>query len=756
VAAIQRTDGAMRLNVHAHVLALDGVYVRDGPEGPLAFHPLPAPTHTDVTEVAWRTAARIERILRAHGRRLEGERPATDRCAADFRATRNEGGRHRSAAPVRAIAEGKMRMNSTFSAHHARSLLQRAMAIALGSVAVFAAREARADPFPSPQNAGQLACDLAPGCNPNYATWWNAVRDNPAYQNWFWNSIVPLGTSDASSCPNAGAQVRDVFWNQAVPENWSWTGDIGGWPFGAGGYFTQTLWLRAVPENWAWTGDIGGWPFGAGGYYTQTMWLLAIPDNWATIGNIGGWPWSSGGYYTQWFWLHAVPDDWGPRTGVLPSGPYAQFTGSAPSGYYQYHFWSGAVPGNWRTIPNVGGWPWASGGYYTQWFWLHAAPDQWAAEPFTISGTDDRGYYDAWFYHFATMRDFAWDPNKSLGGTSGAGYYDFWWHDGRFANATTTPLNHYHTLLEEAGGYVKPSTDKVSSWFDSMASAVVILTFDTESDRNQSCAMTSMLKGRGVPATFFLIGATAAAIGADSVWKSCFSDGTFDFGNHTESHPGTVFLTLPSAGAPIDPSVGLFDTFAAPVEASQIADGDATIRATFPGSSVSTFRTPWCDGHKSFDASVVRALASFVRAGSTSQVVKADSSVAYVSQAAQNAGTTPHKALRTFSVGAANPYPFRMSAAGKTVVEFPFAYPSDWAARDMHGLDENGKVAVWKSVFDEVRSKNGVMVLLMHPWISTPTAVAQIIDYMSSKPNVRFTTMAEASRRYRAFKGLSP
>ena len=49
----------MRLNVHAHVLALDGVYVRDGPEGALAFHALPAPTRIEVTEVARRTAAQF-------------------------------------------------------------------------------------------------------------------------------------------------------------------------------------------------------------------------------------------------------------------------------------------------------------------------------------------------------------------------------------------------------------------------------------------------------------------------------------------------------------------------------------------------------------------------------------------------------------------------------------------------------------------------------------------------------------------------
>jgi len=75
----------MRLNVHAHVLALDGVYVRDGPEGRLAFHPLPAPTRADVTEVARRTAARVERILGLHGRSLErhGQVEECDRLTAD-------------------------------------------------------------------------------------------------------------------------------------------------------------------------------------------------------------------------------------------------------------------------------------------------------------------------------------------------------------------------------------------------------------------------------------------------------------------------------------------------------------------------------------------------------------------------------------------------------------------------------------------------------------------------------------------------
>ncbi len=37
VCAVQRTDGALRLNVHLHVLSLDGVYVRDSESAALVF-----------------------------------------------------------------------------------------------------------------------------------------------------------------------------------------------------------------------------------------------------------------------------------------------------------------------------------------------------------------------------------------------------------------------------------------------------------------------------------------------------------------------------------------------------------------------------------------------------------------------------------------------------------------------------------------------------------------------------------------------
>ncbi len=72
VSVIQRGDSDLRLNVHFHLLALDGVCVREEPSAPLVFHPLPAPTVDEVTDVAERTALRVQKILERHGRSLDG------------------------------------------------------------------------------------------------------------------------------------------------------------------------------------------------------------------------------------------------------------------------------------------------------------------------------------------------------------------------------------------------------------------------------------------------------------------------------------------------------------------------------------------------------------------------------------------------------------------------------------------------------------------------------------------------------------
>ncbi len=65
VVAVQRTDSALRLNVHFHALVLDGVYVHAHADGdtcsPLEFRELETPTHADIAEVAARTAARVEK-----------------------------------------------------------------------------------------------------------------------------------------------------------------------------------------------------------------------------------------------------------------------------------------------------------------------------------------------------------------------------------------------------------------------------------------------------------------------------------------------------------------------------------------------------------------------------------------------------------------------------------------------------------------------------------------------------------------------
>ena len=71
VTFVQRVDGALRLNVHAHTLALDGVYVRAEQSGEPRFLALAEPTEQDVRALAERTAARVERVLRNAGRYLD-------------------------------------------------------------------------------------------------------------------------------------------------------------------------------------------------------------------------------------------------------------------------------------------------------------------------------------------------------------------------------------------------------------------------------------------------------------------------------------------------------------------------------------------------------------------------------------------------------------------------------------------------------------------------------------------------------------
>jgi len=82
VTFVQRSDSALRLNVHFHTLALDGVYVRSE-AGALDFHRLGEPTRADVERVAAWTHAGLLRVLARHGRSLEGIEHAPDAMRAD-------------------------------------------------------------------------------------------------------------------------------------------------------------------------------------------------------------------------------------------------------------------------------------------------------------------------------------------------------------------------------------------------------------------------------------------------------------------------------------------------------------------------------------------------------------------------------------------------------------------------------------------------------------------------------------------------
>jgi len=66
VTLIQRFGSALNLNVHFHLLVLDGVYRREG-EGRLRFVPVPAPSTEELKDLVQRIAERIGRSLERSG-----------------------------------------------------------------------------------------------------------------------------------------------------------------------------------------------------------------------------------------------------------------------------------------------------------------------------------------------------------------------------------------------------------------------------------------------------------------------------------------------------------------------------------------------------------------------------------------------------------------------------------------------------------------------------------------------------------------
>ena len=71
VTLIQRFGGALNLNVHFHMLVLDGVYV-ERPDGTLRFRRVAAPTSAELNTLTASLAHRIGRFLAPEGRKSAG------------------------------------------------------------------------------------------------------------------------------------------------------------------------------------------------------------------------------------------------------------------------------------------------------------------------------------------------------------------------------------------------------------------------------------------------------------------------------------------------------------------------------------------------------------------------------------------------------------------------------------------------------------------------------------------------------------
>ncbi len=70
---VQRFGSALNLNVHFHILFLDGVYSKNPKEEKPSFHSLPAPTDEEIRDLVEMLASRITRHLKRKGYLKENE-----------------------------------------------------------------------------------------------------------------------------------------------------------------------------------------------------------------------------------------------------------------------------------------------------------------------------------------------------------------------------------------------------------------------------------------------------------------------------------------------------------------------------------------------------------------------------------------------------------------------------------------------------------------------------------------------------------
>jgi len=80
VAVVQRFGSGLELNVHFHVLGLDGVF-GPGVDGTLRFHRPPPPTDADVARLVTAIVQRIVRLIKRRGLAVDAD--ATDPLTAE-------------------------------------------------------------------------------------------------------------------------------------------------------------------------------------------------------------------------------------------------------------------------------------------------------------------------------------------------------------------------------------------------------------------------------------------------------------------------------------------------------------------------------------------------------------------------------------------------------------------------------------------------------------------------------------------------
>ena len=83
VSFVQRFGDGLRLSVHVHTLAMDGIYVQHDPSQPPAFHALPAPTKLDIQAVGTNVWMQTTRLGQDRGQYLDADPAEADKLAQE-------------------------------------------------------------------------------------------------------------------------------------------------------------------------------------------------------------------------------------------------------------------------------------------------------------------------------------------------------------------------------------------------------------------------------------------------------------------------------------------------------------------------------------------------------------------------------------------------------------------------------------------------------------------------------------------------